>query len=203
MRLAREEDVPALQELMALSARVLQAPYYSAAQIEAALGPVFDVDRQLILDGTYFVAEQDGQVIGCGGWSGRHSLYGGGSRRTTEDRLLDPLREPARLRAFFVHPSWARRGIGRALVHASENAIRAARFTMVELVATLAGEPLYAAHGYAVVERYPISLPDALPLPVVRMRKRLVHPQPDQGINPKTEDERAGEIVQGAEPGDV
>ncbi len=107
-RLAREEDIPALEALIPVSVRVLQAPYYSAAQMEAALGPVFGVDKQLIRDGTYFVVENDAQVVGCGGWSKRKSLYGGDSGRAGEDAQLDPRRDPARVRAFFVHPAWAR-----------------------------------------------------------------------------------------------
>jgi len=140
------DDVPALEGLIPLSVRTLQAAHYSPAQMEAALGPVFGVDRHLIADGTYFVAEQDGQIVGCGGWSRRKSLFGGdAARECSEDSLLDPVRDPARIRAFFVHPAWARRGIGRAILAACESAIVAARFPVAELVATLAGEPLYAA----------------------------------------------------------
>lgn len=141
--------------------------------MEAALGTVFGVDRQLIRDGTYYVAEQDGEIIGCGGWSRRRSLYGGDRGRAQEDALLDPLRDAARIRAFFVHPGWARRGIGRSLMEACEKAIIAAGFRAVDIVATLAGEPLYAAFGYAVVERYTIPMQDGLSLPVVRMHKRV------------------------------
>src|SRR6266436_6134782 len=110
-RLAREEDIPALEALIPVSVRTLQASNYSAAQIEAALGPVFGVDRQLIRDGTYFVVEHAARVVGCGGWTKRQSLYGGNSGRAGEDALIDPRRDPARVRAFFVHPAWARRGI--------------------------------------------------------------------------------------------
>src|SRR5438874_1986462 len=96
--------------------------------MQAALGPVFGVDRQLIRDGTYFVAEENGAIVGCGGWSRRRSLYGGDGARTGEDALLDPEREAARVRAFFVHPAWARRGIGRSIMAACEEAIVAAGF---------------------------------------------------------------------------
>lgn len=173
LRLACEADVSALQALIPLSVRALQAPYYSQAQMEAALGPVFGVDRQLIRDGTYFVAEQDGLIVGCGGWSRRRSLYGGDSDREREDALLDPQRDAARVRAFFVHPDWARRGIGRSVMVACEKAILASGFRTVDIVATLAGEPLYAAFGYAVVERYTIPTRDGLSLAVVRMHKRV------------------------------
>jgi GNAT superfamily N-acetyltransferase len=171
LRLAREDDVPAIAALIPLSVRALQAPYYSTAQMEAALGPVFSVDRQLIRDGTYFVAEREGRVVGCGGWSKRRSLYGGDYGRAEPDDELDPARDPARVRAFFVHPEWARRGIGRSIMAACEKAIREAGFRNVEIVATLAGEPLYASFGCVVVERYEIAMSGGLRLPVVRMTK--------------------------------
>jgi GNAT superfamily N-acetyltransferase len=170
-RLARDNDVPALAELIRLSSRTLQAPYYSAAHIEAALGPIFAVDRQLIRDGTYFVVEQNSTILACGGWSKRKSLYGGDSERPTEDTMLDPKSHAARIRAFFVHPSWARRGIGKCILNACETAIVSAHFMKADLVATLAGEPLYAAFGYTVVERYEIPMENALTLPVVKMSK--------------------------------
>jgi len=170
-RLAHERDVPALEELIRLSSRSLQAPYYTSAQIEAALGPVFAVDRQLIRDGTYFIIERNSTVIGCGGWSKRKSLYGGDADRMTDDNMLDPGCDAARIRAFFVHPSWARRGIGGSILTACEYAIVSARFLKADLVATLAGEPLYVAFGYAVVDRYEIPMANGLCLPVVRMSK--------------------------------
>lgn len=173
LRLAVERDVPALAALIPVSVRTLQAPYYSSAQLETALGTVFGVDRQLIRDGTYFVAEADREIVGCGGWSKRRSLYGGDDGRLAEDPLLDPGFDAARVRAFFVHPAWARRGIGRSLMTACEHAIVAAGFRSVDIVATLAGEPLYASFGYAAVERYDIAMSDGLRLPVVRMNKAL------------------------------
>ena len=173
LRLAREADVSALETLIPLSVRALQAPHYSQAQMEAALGPVFGVDRQLIRDGTYFVVEQDGEVVGCGGWSRRRSLYGGDSGREREDGLLDPERDAARVRAFYVHPAWARRGIGRSIMGACEQAIIASGFRTVEIVATLAGEPLFASFGYAVVERSEIAMAGGLSLSVVRMTKSM------------------------------
>ena len=173
LRLACDADVPALEALIPLSVRSLQAAYYSPAQMEAALGPVFGLDRQLIRDGTYFVAERDGQIVGCGGWSRRRSLYGSDQGRQTEDSPLDPTRDPARVRAFFVHPAWARRGIGRSIMAACEEAIVAAGFRAVEIVATLAGEPLYASFGYAVAERHEIALKNGLKLPVVKMSRSV------------------------------
>src|SRR5881394_3535310 len=115
-RLAREEDIPALEALIPISVHGLQAAHYSAAQMEAALGPVFGVDRQLIRDGTYFVVADQERILGCGGWSKRKSLYGGDGHRDQPDPELDPANDPARIRAFFVHPDCARRGIGRAIL---------------------------------------------------------------------------------------
>jgi GNAT superfamily N-acetyltransferase len=173
LRLARLEDVPALEELIPLSVHSLLVKHYSPAQLAAALGPAFGVDRQLIQDGTYFAVEQAAQIVGCGGWSRRKAVYGGDRGRAGEDAVLDPQRDPARIRAFFIHPDWVRRGIGRSILVESESAIRAAGFQSIELVATLAGEPLYAAHGYHVVERYEAPLSAGLTLPVVRMSKHL------------------------------
>lgn len=172
LRLALETDIPALESLIPLSVHGLQAGHYTEAQRLAALGSVFGVDRQLIRDGTYFVVEAAGQIVGCGGWSRRRSLYGGDQSRPTEDALLDPQHDAARVRAFFVHPDWARQGIGRAIMTACETALQAAGFQTVDIVATLPGEPLYAAFGYAVVDRYEIPMGE-LALPVVRMRKGM------------------------------
>ena len=174
LRLARTDDVPALEELIPLSVRALQSQHYSPAQMEAALGPVFGVDRQLIADGTYFVVEDAGRIVGCGGWSRRKAVFGGDRARTGADELIDPSRDAARIRAFFVHPDFARRGIGRALLAACEEAIVANGFQSAELVATLPGEPLYAALAYEVVERYEMPMSGGLQLPVVRMSKRLL-----------------------------
>ena len=165
--------MPAPEALIPLSVRALQSPYYSSAQMDGALGPVFGVDQQLIRDGTYFVAEQNGVMVGCGGWSRRRSFFGGDGTREREDALLDPRLDAARVRAFFVHPAWSRRGIGRSIMVACEQAIIAAGFRTVDIVATLAGEPLYAAFGYEVVERYDLAMTNALSLPVVRMTKRM------------------------------
>jgi N-acetylglutamate synthase-like GNAT family acetyltransferase len=173
LRLAVEDDIPALAALIPLSVRALQASYYSPAQMEAALGPVFGVDRQLIKDGTYFVAERGAQLVGCGGWSRRKALFGGDQERAGEDALLDPERDAARIRAFFVHPEWARRGIGRSILAACEKAMLEAGFQAAGLVATLAGEPLYAASGYAAVHRYEVPISGGLTLPVVRMTRQL------------------------------
>lgn len=171
IRLAMEAEVPALHELVLLSARSLLTAHYPAEQVEAALGPVFGVDRQLILDGTYFVAEIYGQLAGCGGWSKRRSQYGSDTARNEPDPLLDPGTEAARIRAFFVHPEFTRRGIGRALLSACEAAIREAGFREIALTATHAGVPLYASAGYSVSERFDIPLREGLTIGATRMRK--------------------------------
>jgi GNAT superfamily N-acetyltransferase len=173
IRPARDADIPTLERLIPLSVRGLQAATYSPAQMEAALGPVFGVDRQLIRDGTYFVVEAGDVLVGCGGWSRRQAVFGGDRERPGEDAALDPACDPARIRAFFVHPNWARRGIGRMLLARCEEEICAAGFREAVMVATLAGEPLYAASGYAVIERYEVPLSGSIMLPVVRMRKRF------------------------------
>ena len=176
LRLAHDGDIPELEALIGRSVRELQSAYYSAAQMDGALGSVFGVDRQLIRDKTYFVAEQGEAIIACGGWSKRESLFGSDAARAVEDALLDPLQDAARIRAFFVHPEHARRGLGRAILVACEDAIRAARFRSIELVATLPGVPFYRAFDYEAGERYEVPLVNGLSLPVVRMSKNLVNP---------------------------
>jgi GNAT superfamily N-acetyltransferase len=174
LRLARMEDVPQLEQLIPLSVRTLQAAHYSPAQMEAALGPVFGVDTQLIRDGTYFVVTEGDKITGCGGWSKRKTLFGGSAGRQDDDSdQLDPAKDAARIRAFFVHPEHARQGIGRMLLTACEEAIARAGFSKIDLVATLAGEPLYARFGYQAVQRYEIDLPGGLKLPGVKMTKTI------------------------------
>jgi GNAT superfamily N-acetyltransferase len=162
-----------LEKLIPLSVHGLQAAHYSPAQMDAALGPVFGVDRQLIRDGTYFVVEDAGAIVGCGGWSKRKTLYGGDRDRAGEDAELNPQLDAARVRAFFVHPHWARRGIGRSILLHCEDAAVQAGFHRAELVATLAGKLLYARFGYTVIERYEAPMTEGLSLPVVRMAKQL------------------------------
>jgi N-acetylglutamate synthase-like GNAT family acetyltransferase len=171
-RLAGEADISALEALIDLSVRTLHVKYYSPEQIKASIGVVFGVDRQLIRDGTYYVMEREGRVIGCGGWSKRRSLYGLDSLRTAPDPELVPGQDAARIRAFFVHPEWTRRGIAGRIMNECESAIAAAGFGEVVIIATLAGEPFYATFGYAVEERYDIALAGGLRLPVVRMTRR-------------------------------
>ena len=174
LRRAEHHDVNSLRQLIATSARALSAGYYSPRQIETAITSVFGVDRQLIDDGTYFVAEIDGALVGCGGWSKRKTLFGGDQYAFREDSPLDPQVDPARIRAFFVHPQFARRGIGRAIVARCERAAREARFSRLDLVATLPGEPLYRACGYCVVDRIEIPLPDGSGLLAARMSRSII-----------------------------
>jgi len=172
IRLARLDDIPALDVLIPLSVRELQVDDYNEAQREAAIGPVFGVDRQLIEDQTYFVAETpNGHIIGCGGWSKRQTKCGSSAGRTEPDPLINPLTDAARIRAFFIHPNWARRGIDRAILVACEDALRAAGFTRAEISATLTGEPLYVAGGNHVTERFDIPLANGMPLPCVRLAR--------------------------------
>jgi N-acetylglutamate synthase-like GNAT family acetyltransferase len=176
MRLARHEDIPELHELIALSVRGLMTQAYSASQLEAALGTWLGVDSQLVADGTYFIVEYelaDGKkkIVGCGGWSKRKTPYGSDHRPGREDRLLDPETEAARIRAFFVHPEFARRGIGSQILAACESAAIEAGFTELEMGATLSGVPLYERHGYRSVERVELPLTNGERLPIEVMRK--------------------------------
>jgi GNAT superfamily N-acetyltransferase len=177
IRPALPEDVPALKLLIDLSVRSLQARDYSAAQIEAALGTVLGLDSQLIADGTYYVLEGhrdvEKTIAGCGGWSKRKTLFGSDHGPGREDALLDPLCDNARIRAFFVHPDWARRGLGTKILEACESAAMNAGFKGFELGATLTGEPLFRARGYTAIDRIEVPLQNGLSLPVVRMSKLL------------------------------
>lgn len=148
LRRAVPVDVPALEALIAASARALGAGFYTPAQTEAAIAYVFGVDSALVADGSYLVAEVDGDLAGCGGWSSRRTLFGGDRFAARDDMRLDPTRDAARIRAFFVAPGFARRGVGAAILSACEAAARLSGFTRAELMATLPGVPFYAAQGY-------------------------------------------------------
>jgi len=173
LRLATTEDIPALDQLMRQSVRRLSAGYYTERQIELSLVHIFGIDTQLIADGTYFVAESEGKIAGCGGWSKRRTLYGGDQTKHGEDNLLDPATESARIRAFFVAPGFARQGIGRQLIEACEAAARAAGFTNMQLGATLPGVPLYAALGYQPIKEVEEPMPEGEVLPLVIMGKQF------------------------------
>jgi predicted N-acetyltransferase YhbS len=174
LRQATATDIPALEELICASVTALSAEHYTAEQISSALTHVFGVDTQLIADGTYFVAEIDGQLAGSGGWSKRTTLFGGDqSKANILEPLLDPATKAARIRAFYVHPQWSRRGVGSRILMACEEAARAAGFSRIELVATLPGEPLYAARGYEKAGAMQLETPDGESLPAFHMTKSL------------------------------
>jgi len=185
IRLATLADIPNLRELIRDSVSGLGDGYYSSEQITRALTHVFGVDTQLILDGTYFVVEVDDQIAGCGGWSKRKTLFGGDQRNSTQiqagevEGLLDPATETARIRAFYVHPRYARQGVGSTILKTCEAAAHAAGFARAELIATLPGEPLYSAAGYTNLGPFEIPLPDAAPLPAFRMVKTLAQHGPN------------------------
>jgi GNAT superfamily N-acetyltransferase len=170
-RLATLEDLPQLNELIALSVRGLSTEYYTPNQIESAIKYIFGVDTQLIIDGTYYIAETDNIIVGCGGWSKRNTLYGGDQHKEIEDPLLNPEHDAARIRAFFVHPDYARQGIGRQIINVCETAAVNAGFSSFELGATLPGVPLYTVMGYVAIERIDAPLPDGEVLGIVKMRK--------------------------------
>jgi GNAT superfamily N-acetyltransferase len=173
VRAARRDDVPVIERLIERSVRELSAGYYDAAQIESALAYMFGVDSQLVDDGTYHVVDVDGVVVASGGWSRRRTLFGGDQWKHGADEPLDAAREPARIRAFFVDPSWSRRGLGRALFEACLRDARAAGFQRFELMATLPGEPLYRALGFFAEERIELALPDGVQVPLVRMSRPI------------------------------
>jgi GNAT superfamily N-acetyltransferase len=175
IRLAEAPDVPALRALIEASVLGLQTADYSAAQLERALRTVYGVDTRLIADGTYFAAEESGTGVlaGCGGWSRRKTLYGGDQFAGREDSLLDAATDAAKIRAFFVHPEWARRGIGGMILEACEAAAWAAGFRRLEMGATLTGVPFYRAKGYVELEGAEVELGDGMTLPIVRMGKNL------------------------------
>ena len=182
LRVATAADLGLIRKLIAASVRGLQHEY-SEGQREQALASVFTPDTQLIADGTYFIMEPaegsileaaDGTLAACGGWSWRRTLYGGDHHHASRDAArLDPATEAAKIRAFFVHPQWARRGLGTRLLEACEQAAWDAGFRRAEMGATLSGVPLYERHGYRRVADILVDLPGGERLPVVRMEKTL------------------------------
>jgi GNAT superfamily N-acetyltransferase len=173
LRLAEIHEVPLLNELIRDSARELSRGFYTSEQIEAAVRYVFGVDTMLILDRTYYVVEANDAFVACGGWSRRGALYGGDQRRMEEAPLLDPVTDAARIRAFFVAPGWARRGLGRRLLETCSRAAAAEGFRALELMATLPGVPMYTACGFSPVEEVVDRLPNGVALSFVRMRHAL------------------------------
>jgi N-acetylglutamate synthase-like GNAT family acetyltransferase len=177
VRQAVMSDVPALENLIRASVLELQTGDYTLEQREQALDLVFGVDTQLIEDGTYFVAEakvgQDFVMAGCGGWSKRKTLFGSDHCAGREDALLDPPQDAAKIRAFFVDPAWARRGVGSRILEVCEAAAEKAGFRRLEMGATLTGVSLYRARGYVEAEHLEVPLRSGVSLPIVHMVKQL------------------------------
>jgi GNAT superfamily N-acetyltransferase len=170
-------DLPVLRELIDASVRRLQAHDYTPAQMEGALTTVFGVDTQLIADRTYLVVEyypaqsEAPVIIACGGWSKRRTLYGADQWTDRDDDLLDPRHDAAKIRAFFIHPDWARRGVGTFLLDACESAAKAAGFSRFEMGATLTGAKLFRARGYLPLRNLEVALCNGESLPIIQMEK--------------------------------
>jgi N-acetylglutamate synthase-like GNAT family acetyltransferase len=188
IRKAQPADVPVLEALIDRSVRVLQSKDYTPSQLESALATVYGADSQLIADGTYFAVETEvasdwgtgskapgasPQIVGCGGWSKRKTLYGGDHWTGREDALLDPQKDAAKIRAFFVDPDWVRRGIGTLILKACEAAAIAEGFRRLEMGSTLTGVEFYRALGYSECEKLAVALKNGESLPIVRMEKRI------------------------------
>ena len=173
IRKANLDDCTNIEKLIALSARELSAQDYTQEQIEGALEGAFGLDTQLIKDGTYFVAEANGITIGCGGWSKRKTLFGGDKQETRDSSELNPKTDPAKIRAFFVHPEWARKGIGRAILARCESEAILFGFRSLELMATLPGERLYSACGFVGSQRVQYELPSGIITEFLPMKKVL------------------------------
>jgi len=172
-RLATRDDLPALRELMDAAIGELQRGFLDDAQI-AASRTIMGIDTQLIDDGTYFVVEEGGEFAGCGGWSRRATLYGNDDSHVRDDHLLDPAVDPARVRAMYTNPAFARRGVGRLILTLCEAAAAAEGFTMLELMSTMSGQPLYTAYGFTPLERVDDATDgSAAPVPCVRMEKAV------------------------------
>ena len=170
-RLATREDLDALRALMEAAIAELQKPFLSEQQV-ASSRTIMGLDTQLIEDGTYFVVENDGELAGCGGWSRRATLYGGDQTPGRDAALLDPSKDAARVRAMYTSPHHVRKGVGRLILSLCEDAARREGFARVELMATMAGEPLYRACGYEPLERIMDDRGGA-PVPMLRMTKTL------------------------------
>jgi len=176
LRPAATADIPALEALIEQSVRQLQAGDYSPTQIDASIGSVFGIDRQLLVDQTYFVAspiDDPCTLVACGGWSYRRTLYGSDQHTERDSAQLDPATDFAKIRAIFVHPAWSRRGLGMLVLAHCEAAAEAAGFTRFEMGSTLTGVPLYKLKGYVERSRVSVPLPNGEALEVVVMEKSL------------------------------
>lgn len=172
-RIASLDDLDALREVMRRSIETLQDSFLTPEQVRAS-HKVMGLDTQLVKDGTYFIVESEGRIAGCGGWSWRSTLYGGDSSVVSrEPRALDPATEPARIRAMYTDPDFARRGVGRLVLQLCEEAAVKAGFRRATMMATMAGVPLYEACGYVPVEAVQDAVVDGIAVPLVRMEKAL------------------------------
>jgi GNAT superfamily N-acetyltransferase len=171
-RQATLKDLPELHALMEMSIRKLIGAFLDAEQVEASF-EIMGVDTNLITDGTYFAIEQDDKIIGCGGWSRRATLFGGDHTSGRDARLLDPATEPARVRAMYTHPDYARKGIGRFILSLCEEAAKKEGFGTLVLMSTVAGEPLYSAYGFSVAEKVQSTTSTGINVPLIRMTKSI------------------------------
>lgn len=169
LRLASLDDADAIDALMKASIRAVFPTVYDSRQTASAAVHVSSVDLMLLEDGTYFVIEEDGELIACGGWSRRYKLFTGEGANETDGRLLDPATEHARVRAMFVRGDRTRRGLGTRILEACEEAARAEGFRTLGLTATLPGLPLYERYGFTVTERVTITMPDGVTLAAATM----------------------------------
>ncbi len=172
LRLATTADEPAMRAIMDRAIGALLTPYLPPEAVSASF-EIMGLDSQLIADGAYFAVSEGGVIVGCGGWSRRATLFGGDHTSGRDAALLDPQRDAARVRAMYTDPAHTRRGIGRMILDACEHAARAEGFHRAELAATLAGEPLYRACGYEVIERFSAKTNAGVDVPLLRMGKRI------------------------------
>ncbi len=174
IRFAEFEEIPCLNALIARAARKLNSEHYSEQQVESILNYIYGVDSQLIADRSYFIAELGGKIVGCGGWSMRNALYGGDQAKVVSaDPLIIPGKGPAKIRAFFVDPDYARQGIGSTIMRACIHAAECAGYRELSLVATLTGAPLYHAFGFVARKQVAVKLPDDIIVSCIEMRKKL------------------------------
>ncbi len=173
VRAAAPADIPAMEALIKRSGIQLSEGFYTSEQAQAVTRHVFGVDTQLVADQTYFLIERQGELVACGGWSKRSTLFGADHTKQGVDALLDPATEPARIRAFFVEPSAARQGLGRLLLQHCTDAAAEAGFHTLELAATMPGVPLYRACGFTEIETFELTLPDQVRVPLTRMGKAI------------------------------
>ncbi|WP_420430164.1 GNAT family N-acetyltransferase [Kordiimonas sp.] len=171
-RVAKEDDIPLLRSIMNASISKLQEGFLNAKQVEASF-ELMGMDTQLIEDGTYYAILDSDEIVGCGGWSRRATLYGGNHTKGRNARLLDPKTEAARIRAMYTHPAHARRGIGRLIMELCEKKAAEEGFTRYELMATLSGEPLYRSCGYKPIVHENVPTSSGITVPLIKMGKRI------------------------------